>query len=259
MEVNENRESWVDAHCHLCIEPLAANYLDEIEQAENDNINVLISSALSRREIDWHLANQHPNVKLIAGIHPHYDKSNVNDLSYIAELCETGHIWGIGEVGFDNRRNNHNQQKNILYPQLELAARYDLPVIFHVVRRYNELYQTLRYDFPNVRGYIHGFNGSLEIVEMFSRLNIGFSIGYRIFQKRDVVRIIERILDNGMILLETDAPFQQNSLRNQNTDYLLGGVLSIAEKISELCSYPLDEILEKQWQTYQTMNERSKI
>lgn len=250
----ELAEYWVDAHCHLCNEPLSDHYLEEIEGALQNEVSYFISTALNRKAIDWHLNNPHPNYHLVAGIHPFYDKSNFNDFEYIAQLCKRGLLWGIGEVGFDNRKNNHNHQKNILYPQLELASQYNLPVVFHVVRRYNELYLALKNDFPDIRGYIHGFNGSLEIVEMFSRLNIGFSIGYKLFQKKDVPQIIERILDNGLVLLETDAPFQHNPFDRYNSNGALSGITSIAEEVTKICNYSYDELLEKQWQTYQIMN-----
>ena len=248
----EPTDCWIDGHCHLCNEPLSDNYLEEIEEARESNIRIFISTALNRDEIEWHLQNSAPEIKLIAGIHPFYDKSNIKDFAYLAEQCQDGNLWGIGEIGYDNRKNNHNYQKGILYQQLELAREFDLPVVFHVVHRYNELYQTLKNDFPEIRGYIHGFNGSIELVEMLCKLDIGFSIGYKMLQNKEAALIIRRILKHGLIMFETDSPFQKMPGRGNSEKYLIG-LSELFEQISSICDVHTDILLDKQWRTYQKM------
>ncbi|MBW6516471.1 MAG: TatD family hydrolase [Candidatus Cloacimonetes bacterium] len=248
--LGEINDCWIDGHCHLCNEPLTETFDDEIDQAYEYDIKLFLSTALNRNEIDWHLDNIHPEIKLVAGIHPFYDKSNIKDFDYLVEQCRNKKLWGIGEVGYDNRKNNHNYQKNILYQQLELAVKYDLPVVFHVVHRYNELYQTLKNDFPTIRGFIHGFNGSLELVEMLSRLDIGFSLGYKILQNKDAYSVIRRIIRRGLVVFETDSPFQKSP---ESANYLTG-LSFLIDSISDLCEYYKEDLMDKQWSTFRKIS-----
>lgn len=249
---NDPTNCWIDGHCHLCNDPLNETYPGEILQAKEENIRLFLSTALNREEIDWHLNRSSPEIKLIAGIHPFYEKSNLKDLDYLVEQCERGQLWGIGEVGFDNRKNNHNYQKGVLYQQLELALEFDLPVVFHIVHRYNELYQTLKNDFPGIRGYVHGFNGSIELIEMFCKLDIGYSLGYKILQNRDAAVVIRRIYKRGLMMFETDSPFQKFNPNDYSEGYLTG-LSSLIDKIGDLSDIHSDDLLDRQWSTYTRM------
>jgi TatD DNase family protein len=247
------QQSWIDAHCHLCSEPLKDNFRTEIARAGESDIRVFISTALNHKEIDWHLSNYSPEIKLIAGIHPYYDKSNLKDLDYLIEQCRNQELWGIGEIGYDKRKNNHNFQRNVLFQQLEIAKEYDLPVVFHVVGRYNELYQTLKRDFPGIRGFIHGFQGSAELVEMFSRLDIGFSLGYKILMKKGFPDTVRSILKKGLVLFETDAPFQKLPGNENSQESYLSNLKILISRISRSCDLHPEDLMDRQWHTYMMM------
>jgi TatD DNase family protein len=251
---HDSYEHWIDAHCHLCSEPLAGNLSKEIALAGERSINTFISTALTRKEVDWHLDNSAPEIKLVAGVHPFYDKSDSNDISFFADLCSNNSLWGVGEVGFDNRKNNHKFQEKILAEQLEIAQEYDLPVVFHVVKRYNELYQLLNNSFPKIRGFIHGFTGSPELVEMLTRLNIGFSLGHRILQQKDAKDTIVRIIKHGLFLFETDAPFLPQHNKSSQDRGMLSSLHSIISAISEMTGIKTVELLDGQWSTFRALS-----
>ncbi len=244
---------WVDAHCHLCSPPLSDNFAQEIEQAKQTNIKSFVSSALNSREIDWHLNHSAPEILITAGVHPYYDKSDESDIPYLVSLCDDKLLWGIGEVGFDSRKNNHNYQKKILLAQLDIANQYNLPVVFHIVKKYNELYQILKNDFPDIRGYIHGFYGSYQMVEMFSRLdNIGFSIGNKLLRYKEADLTLKEIIRHGKYFFETDAPFQRSD-DCVSGDYLTS-LIDLVDSVSDLVKVPVMELLDGQWESFQSMS-----
>lgn len=253
MREKEPHRCWIDAHCHLGNEPLKSNYREEIVQAGNHDIEILVSTALNRSEIDWHLATGNPNIRLVAGIHPVYEKINHDDFEYLLDQCWAGKLWGIGEIGLDNREDNDGQQQKILYSQLELARDFDLPVVFHVVHRYNELFRILKNDFPEIRGYLHGFHGSVELVEMFSRFKLGYSLGYKILQKKDSAQTIKRILQHGLLLMETDAPFQKPDNSRNSSSGILCGLRWLIDQICTVSGLKPEKLMEIQWQTFNTI------
>ncbi len=193
----------LDNHCHL--EEIARAGRLEAEQKSAREIGIAgwFSSALSRSEMEWHQQQNIPGMKWCAGIHPYYEKSSESDLDYLAELCATSRIAAIGEIGLDTRNPDAEGQKKILLAQLELADQFDLAVIFHVVKSYYELYKLIKDNFPKVRGFLHGFNSSLEVFQAFSEFDIGFSLNARLPQENVVKEIVER----GNWQIETDAPY----------------------------------------------------
>ncbi|MCF7919042.1 MAG: TatD family hydrolase [Candidatus Cloacimonetes bacterium] len=207
-----------DNHCHL-EELFRKGVLEkELAEARAAGINGWFSSALCSDEYAWHLKQNIEGMIWCAGIHPNYEKSSEEDFGFLVNLCEAGVLSGIGEIGLDSRNPDDDGQKSILLKQLELARDFELPVIFHVVKRYYDLYKLLKDNFPKIRGWLHGFNGSLAIMEAFSNLELGFSLNARLPEPE----VVKRIISRGNWQIETDAPYalpknlkaDHNSLKN---------------------------------------------
>lgn len=192
----------LDIHCHL--------YDLQKQKSLSDNLlklndqNRFFSVATNQQEVDWHLANRKLFDGFYAGIHPLDCDKNPIDVDYLIALCEAKNILAIGEIGLDKREDNFKIQKDILLKQLEIAAIFDLPVVFHVVKDYYRLAKIVRDNFPKTRGILHGFNSSLEVVDLYKKMGFAFSIGCRPPQEN----VLHKILEWGRFFIETDAPFQ---------------------------------------------------
>ncbi len=237
---------FIDAHCHLADERIAANLEQELSEAKEAGISCFISSALCQEEFEWHQNQNIPQMKWSAGIHPYYEKSSEDDFELLIKHCDAKEIIAIGEIGLDTRNDDYKWQKQILLKQLDLAQNYDLPVVFHTVQKYYELYKLLKSNFPKIRGYLHSFNASKEIAELFSKFDLAFSLGCKP-PKEDVV---ELIINRGFFLFETDAPYQKpvddkndfNHLRN-----LMWAVDKVSQ-ITELDKHELEAIQSKSFE-----------
>ncbi len=219
----------LDNHCHLEEIARAGRLEAELKSAREAGIAGWFSSALSRAEMEWHQQQHIPGMKWCAGIHPYYEKSRESNLDYLAELCAAGRIAAIGEIGLDTRNPDAEWQKKILLAQLELADQYDLAVIFHVVKSYYELYKLLKDNFPKVRGFLHGFNSSLEVFEVFSEFDLGFSLNARLPQES----VVKAIVDRGIWQIETDAPYALPA--GMKGEYnTLANLIRVKERIEKL-------------------------
>lgn len=234
----------IDAHCHLDDERIT----DEIPQAKESGISGFISSALSKDEFQWHLNCKIPKMKWCAGLHPNYEKSDESDLDLIIQFCENNDIIGIGEIGLDNRNDNDKWQTDILLKQLDIAHQFDLPVIFHTVGKYYELYKLLKNNFPRVRGFLHGFNASKDIAETFSRFDLAFSIGC----KHPKLDCLKYVLKRGFYLFETDAPYQKPVDSEDEYNHLLNLFPSI-DIISRSTGRDIEELLKIQQKSYEVI------
>lgn len=84
-------------------------------------------------------------------------------------------IVAVGEVGIDRLRGaSAERQAEIFVRQLSLSREFDLPVIIHAVRSYNELIALRRRLKPSQRWIIHGFRGKPELARQL--LDAGFDI-----------------------------------------------------------------------------------
>ncbi len=238
----------VDSHCHLNKSIFSSdNYKSYIQEAVDNGMSAIISSALTKSDFQLHLDNRHSIIRLTAGIHPYYQAQDIFRVEDIHQLAKNKMIWGIGEIGFDKRNPDHTYQYKILYEQLEIARTYNLPVIFHIVGRYNELFTLLRDHFPDIRGYIHGFHGSLQLMKMLTKLNIGFSIGTQIINQKNAKQVLKAIFDYGYYYFETDTVFDED----------MSGLVEITNKLidtiksaSELSSFSVKKLIDKQWENF---------
>lgn len=139
--------------------------------------------------------------RLVVGLHPWdskgVEKERVEEVLSAAIADER--VVAIGEVGIDPLRGaDVARQEELLRVQLAMAAEAGLPVMFHIVRRY-DIMMRLRRELRPVQAWgVHGFRGNREVVRQLSRAGIYVSVGLK-YNAAAVREIPEELL-----LLETD-------------------------------------------------------
>ena len=236
----------IDTHCHVLKEEME-NYIDIIEECKNKDISMIINGYdnKSNKEI-IDLANKYNNVYPAIGLN--YDQIDYftdKDLLDLEELIKSNKIIAIGEIGLDYYWTKDNKDKQIYFfeEQLELAEKYNLPVIVHARESIQDTYDILKK--YKVKGTMHCYSGSLEMAKEFIKL--GFKIGidgpitYK-NNKKGVEVVIELPLES--LLLETDSPYlaPEPNRGKQNSPLNL---IYIAEKIAEIKEISVDEVIEK--------------
>ena len=136
---------------------------------------------------------------------------------------------------------NKETQKEFFENQLELADKYDLPVVIHSRDSIQDVYDILKEH--KCRGVIHCFSGSIEMAQLF--IDLGFYLGIGgvlTFKNSKLYEVIEAIdLEN--IVLETDSPYltpepfrgKQNNPSN---------VYYVAKKIAEIKNIDVEKVIE---------------
>jgi TatD DNase family protein len=125
------------------------------------------------------------------------------------EAAPDGALAAIGECGYDRRENpdSTDGETALLEAQLDLARRYNLPIIIHSRERPAETAQTLARA-PEVRGIIHCFSYTKDEAKTF--LDMGYYISFAgnlTFKNAQNLRDAISIVPHDRLLLETDAPF----------------------------------------------------
>ena len=235
----------IDTHCHVIKEEMD-NYIDIIEECNNKDISMIINgynNDINKEIIS--LSNKYNNVYAACGLnYDEVDKFSDKDLSDLEDIIKNNKISAIGEIGLDYYWTKDNKDKQIYFfeKQLELAEKYDLPVIVHARESVQDVYDILKKH--KVKGTMHCFSGSLEMAKEF--VKIGFYIGIdgpiTFKNNKKGIEVVKEIPIE-RLLLETDSPYlsPEPNRGKQNNPLNL---IYIAEKMSEIKGISLDKVIE---------------
>ncbi|MBL7087796.1 TatD family hydrolase [Acidovorax sp.] len=206
--------AWIDTHCHLDAPEFDVDRSAVRIQAAAQGVCHCVIPAVERSNWDTvrALAHQHGDSYAL-GIHPLYTgRAEDEDLRHLGEYLEQHHadprLVAIGEIGLDYFVPGLDpvRQERFYRAQLQLARRFDLPVILHVRRSADKLLKGLR-DLPVRGGIAHAFNGSLQQAQAFVALGFKLGFGGAVTYDRALqLRRLATELSRDALVLETDAP-----------------------------------------------------
>ena len=134
------------------------------------------------------------------GVHPW--QADVQTLSEIIPALHHKNCRALGEVGLDRLKGPSMEiQRAMLLSQLALANELQKPVIFHLVRAWDEFYALLKSK-QQTPWIIHGFNSPKQFPRLL-QTNVLFSLGPASLQNPHMQSILSKIPLN-RILFETD-------------------------------------------------------
>ncbi len=234
----------IDSHAHITSE-----FYKDIEKLiihiKNNKIISVINCAdsiESSKEI-INICKKYNNILIpVIGIHPDNINKEKNKIKKLEELVINNKIYGIGEIGLDyfHNKENKEEQKKLFQDQIELAIKYNLPIVVHTRDSIQDCYDILKT--KKVKGIIHCYSGSVEMAKEFVKLGLYLGIGGVLtFKNSNLYKVIKTIeLDN--IVLETDSPFlSPEPLRGKKNNP--SNVYYVAKRISEIKKISLDEVI----------------
>lgn len=210
-------DAWIDTHCHLdefAVHGGAAHADAERARAARAGVVhcVLPAVELANLQAVRAMAHRHGDSYAL-GIHPLYTpRASDGDLQALERMLEQclpdPRLVAVGEIGLDFFVPGLDaaRQERFYRAQLQLARRFDLPVILHVRRSADRLLKGLR-ELPVRGGIAHAFNGSLQQARAF--IAMGFKLGFGgavTYERALQLRRLAAGLPLDALVLETDAP-----------------------------------------------------
>lgn len=234
---------YIDTHCHLSIEDYD-NIDNVIKENRNNNIDKIIISGCTKSSIieSLDLSSKYDDVYVTIGFHPsEADITTKDDLKFLEKSLSNKKVVGIGEIGLDYHygKENVERQKKLFISQLDLAKKYNLPVVIHSRDATQDTIDILKsYD---LRGDIHCFSGSLETAKIYISMGYYLGIGGVVtFKNSSLYKVIEKIgLSN--IVLETDSPYLSPE-PFRGTKNTSKNVPIIANRIAEILNIDVSEV-----------------
>ena len=204
----------IDSHAHLEMPEFKRDLEAVIQRAQDSGVGYIFIVGTEKR--DWkralEIANAHPSIYVILGVHPHNAKE-IDDKTYpiLRELCRDRKVKGYGEIGLDFFRNlsPRDVQLKRFREQVGLAKELQLPIVVHDREAHQETLEILKSEkAEECGGIIHCFSGDYEMAK--ECIDIGFCIsipGSITFKNAERFREIVKRLPLESLLVETDAPF----------------------------------------------------
>lgn len=242
----------IDSHCHLDFEqfdPDRDQVLSRCKQIGIDKI-IIPGTQVSRWQAQVDLCASVDSLFFALGIHPYFvDSANISDLTKLDEMLMLykKQVVALGEIGLDFHlpEAGHQKQQDFFIAQLELADKYQIPVILHHRKSHNETLRLLKQKRFSQGGVVHAFSGSVQeakaYIDMGFMLGVGGTITYSRAQK---TRETFKQISLEVLVLETDAPdMPLNGRQGQrNSPEFLG---EIAQQLAELKEIEIGEVIKQ--------------
>jgi TatD DNase family protein len=197
-----------DTHCHLNDPAFDGRVADVLARANAAGVGQVIvpgwDEASSRRALA--LADEFPAILPAVGLHPWMVTANA-DLGWVRALSADPRVAAIGEIGLDGEVEVPlNMQVPVFRAQLALARERNLPALIHCRKAWEPLLACLA-EYPGVRGVLHAYNGSVEILRACLAMGLYVAFGGGVTRPNNRrAHQAAAAAPADRLLLETDAP-----------------------------------------------------
>ena len=211
----------IDTHCHLTMvldenKNIDYKQIDEIlKQMETNGVThaITVGSNMEDSKLNVQIANKYNNIYCAVGVHPEevesFDTRQLED--FVKNNLDSGKLVAIGEIGLDYywRKDNKDAQIEIFKKQIELAKKYNLPIVVHCRDAYGDTLEILKEYAPyDNGGVIHCYSGSIEWAKEVIKLGFLISFtGVVTYPNASNIQDVAKWVDMDKFMVETDSPF----------------------------------------------------
>jgi TatD DNase family protein len=245
---------YIDIHAHLNFSDFDEDREKVIERTLKNDMGVInIGTNLTTSKEVLDLAQKHEDLYCAIGIHPtEADKiKNIeNSISELESMINNDKVVCVGECGLDffhidgDLRTHKDIQREIFQKQIDLALRYNLPLMIHcrdayesvieILKAHKKRVENLEDDLygMNLRGNVHFFAGSTDDAREI--IELGFTVSFTGVvtfapQYRELIEFVP--LDK--MHAETDSPFvAPKPFRGKRNEPLY--TMEVIKKIAEI-------------------------
>jgi len=201
----------IDSHCHLDFHTFDIDREAVLSRCLEQSINDVIVPGISHKS--WprliEICAQSPVLHLALGLHPMFmHEHQTTDVEALEWAINDYQPIAVGEIGLDYYLPGHDKQAQMVLfeGQIQLAEKFELPVILHVRKAHDEVLKVLR-EHSLKGGIVHAFNGSLQQAEHYQKLGFLFGVGGALtYPRAQKLQGLFKALPLDAIVLETDAP-----------------------------------------------------
>lgn len=244
-----------DSHAHYNDEKFDNDRKEIIEQTLKNGVSNFIVAGynIESSKKALNIVKEYKELYSIVGISPNdiedtkEDKdidTNILEIEKLIKADDNGKIVAVGEIGLDYYWNKENKelQKIIFKKQIELANKYNLPIVIHTRDAINDTLEIIKNNEVKNRGIFHCCPLNRELVKEALKLGYYISLsGVVTFKNAKNANEIIEMIPEKRILIETDSPYlAPEPVRGTRNNCM--NVKYVAEKIGKIKNKTLEEI-----------------
>ena len=203
-----------DTHTHLYSEAFKEDRPEMIQRALDLGIIRFFIPAIdsSYTESMYQLEAAYPNeIFLMMGLHPTSVNDNYEEeLVHVETQFQKRKFYAVGEIGIDLYWDSSTLeiQKIAFKRQIQLAKKYDLPIVIHCRNAFDEIFDVLETEKDDkLYGVFHCFTGTFEQAQKAISYNMKLGIGGVVTFKNGKIDTFLNQIPLKHIVLETDSPY----------------------------------------------------
>ncbi len=245
--------NFIDSHTHLYEPRFDADRKEMLQRAVDAGVTRMLLPGVDSESHDAliALAKSHPgHCFAMMGMHPTSANETPDyqtELSLVERLLAEAPVpfYAVGETGLDLHwsRDFLREQQEAFRFQIELALKFDLPLVIHTREAFAETLAVLsEYRSRGLRGVFHCFSGTAQEYRVLRGLgDFRFGIAGMVTYKNASLAAVVAEMELADLVLETDAPYlppvPHRGQRNESAYIPL-----IAAKVAEIKGIPLEKV-----------------
>lgn len=238
----------IDTHSHIYDEAFDDDRKEVVERAVAEGVERIVLPAIDGESNErlFDMCREYGDyVVPLMGLHPTSINDNPRWREELAEVEQllanppqgVGRFYGVGEIGLDLywSRDWQAEQTEAFRAQLDMALRYDLPIVVHTRDAWEEMAAIIEeYQGKGLRGIFHAFSSDVAMYERLRKCgDFLFGIGGVVTFKKSALAEVVKAMRLEDLVVETDAPYLTPS-PHRGTRNESSYVRFVAMKIAEL-------------------------
>ena len=237
-----------DTHTHLYSDAFIEDEANMMQRTFDAGVKRLFIPAIDSEttEAMYQLEKKYPkNIFLMMGLHPTSVKDNFKDeLVHVKNQFLKRSFYAVGEIGIDLfwDKSTLEIQKRAFKAQIQLAKKYQLPIVIHCRDAFDEVFEVLETEKgEDLYGIFHCFTGTEAQAKKAISYNMKLGIGGVVTFKNGKIDTFLNKFDLKHIVLETDSPYLSpvpfRGKRNESSYLSL-----VCKKVAEVYNISEEEV-----------------
>lgn len=247
----------IDTHSHILASQFGFEQHEILQRAWEAGVRriLVVCTELEEAKRALALAKEYDWLDVACGFHPtELMELTERDLVGLEALLQEPKVVALGEIGLDYHWKEvpKAMQKEWFIKQMQLANRYDKPILIHMRDATADTLALLK-EYCQTDGIMHCFTGSVETAHEVIKLGLNISLaGPLTFKNANHLLDVAKAVPIEKLFVETDAPYlTPHPLRGQRNEPAY--VTYTFDKVCELKGIEKATASEIMWDHYHHM------
>lgn len=240
---------YIDSHCHIHLSEFDFDREAVFDRAHSVGVHyfMIVGNDHQSNQQGFDLLQNRSDCYFALGIHPHHVEEWTPEVQlWIENKLLHPKVKAVGEAGLDYCKNPYpkQQQEIVLRQQIDLALKYNKPIVLHIRDAFEDAYTILK-DYPSLQFVMHCFTGTQKDIEWIVQMGGYISLsGIVTFANASSLKEIVPKIPRDRLLWETDSPFlAPGKYRGKRCEPAF--ITVTAQTIADLYQIPLSQLAEQ--------------